>query len=132
MSGMFVWWQQFGLVMVGGVFGVVLCFMFGDVMLRQFGVGFLWGMLMVNLVGVFVVGYVMIWLQSCGSVVLYWCVFLIVGMVGGLIMFFLMMLESLVFVCVDCSLMVLLYFGISLVGGMLLVWVGVCVVEIWC
>lgn len=64
--------------------------------------------------------------------VLYWCVFLIVGMVGGLIMFFLMMLESLVFVCVDCSLMVLLYFGISLVGGMLLVWVGVCVVEIWC
>lgn len=131
MSGMFVWWQQLGLVMAGGALGAALRFMLGDAMLRQFGAGFPWGTLTVNLVGAFVAGYVMIWLQSRGSAALYWRAFLIVGMVGGLTTFSSMMLESLVFVRADRSPMVPLYLGISLAGGMLLVWAGARVAETW-
>lgn len=131
MSGMSVWWQQLGLVMAGGALGAALRFMLGDAMVRQFGAGFPWGTLTVNLVGAFVAGYVMIWLQSRGSAALYWRAFLIVGMVGGLTTFSSMMLESLVFVRADRSPMVPLYLGISLAGGMLLVWAGARVAETW-
>ncbi|MBD3827729.1 MULTISPECIES: fluoride efflux transporter CrcB [Stenotrophomonas] len=131
MSGMSVWWQQLGLVMAGGALGAALRFMLGDALLRQFGAGFPWGTLTVNLVGAFVAGYVMIWLQSRGSAALYWRAFLIVGMVGGLTTFSSMMLESLVFVRADRSPMVPLYLGISLAGGMLLVWAGARVAETW-
>jgi CrcB protein len=59
----------------------------------------------------------------------YWRAFLIVGIVGGLTTFSSMMLESLVFTRTDRSLMVPLYLGVSLVGGMLLVWAGARVAE---
>lgn len=124
MDGIGVWWQQLGLVMAGGALGAALRFMVGDAMLRQFGQGFPWGTLTVNLIGAFVAGYVMIWLQSRGNAAVYWRAFLIVGIVGGLTTFSSLMLESLVFTRTDRSLMVPLYLGVSLVGGMLLVWAG--------
>jgi CrcB protein len=42
-----------------------------------------------------------------------------------------MMLESLVFTRTDRSVMVPLYLGVSLVGGMVLVWAGARVAEAW-
>lgn len=131
MGGFSVWWQQLGLVMAGGALGAALRFMVGDAMLRQFGTGFPWGTLTVNLVGAFAAGYVMVWLQSRGSAALYWRAFLVVGIIGGLTTFSSMMLETLVFARAERGLMMPLYLGISLVGGMVLVWAGARVAEGW-
>lgn len=131
MAGFSVWWQQLGLVMAGGALGAALRFMVGAAMLRQFGTGFPWGTLTVNLVGAFAAGYVMVWLQSRGSAALYWRAFLIVGIIGGLTTFSSMMLETLVFARAERGLMMPLYLGISLVGGMALVWAGARVAEGW-
>lgn len=131
MDGFSVWWQQLGLVMAGGALGAALRFMVGDAMLRQFGNGFPWGTLTVNLVGAFAAGYVMVWLQSRGNAALYWRAFLIVGIIGGLTTFSSMMLETLVFARTDRGLMMPLYLGISLAGGLLLVWAGARVADAW-
>ncbi|MCF7750705.1 fluoride efflux transporter CrcB [Bacillus subtilis subsp. subtilis] len=131
MDGFGVWWQQLGLVMAGGALGAALRFMVGDAMLRQFGNGFPWGTLTVNLVGAFAAGVVMVWLQSRGNAALYWRAFLIVGIIGGLTTFSSMMLETLVMARTDRGLMMPLYLGVSLVGGMALVWLGARVAEGW-
>ena len=81
MGGFSTWWQQLGLVMAGGALGAALRFIIGDAMLRQFGNGFPWGTLTVNLVGAFAVGYVAVWLQTRGSAALYWRAFAIVGII---------------------------------------------------
>ncbi|HCV96373.1 MAG TPA: fluoride efflux transporter CrcB, partial [Stenotrophomonas sp.] len=101
MGELAVWWQQLGLVMAGGALGAALRFMVGDAMLRQFGNGFPWGTLTVNLVGAFAAGYVMVWLQSRGNAALYWRAFLIVGIIGGLTTFSSMMLETLLLARAD-------------------------------
>jgi protein CrcB len=80
--------------MAGGALGAALRFIIGDAMLRQFGNGFPWGTLTVNLVGAFAVGYVVVWLQTRGSAALYWRAFAIVGIIGGLTTFSSMMLEA--------------------------------------
>lgn len=117
--------------MAGGALGAALRFMVGDAMLRQFGHGFPWGTLAVNLAGAFAAGYVMVWLQSRGGTALYWRAFLIIGIIGGLTTFSSMMLETLVLARADRGLLVPVYLGVSLVGGMLLVWAGARVAEIW-
>ena len=131
MDGLTGWWQQLGLVMAGGALGAALRFLVGDAMLRQFGNGFPWGTLTVNLVGAFAAGYVMVWLQSRGTAALYWRAFLIVGIIGGLTTFSSMMLETLVFARTDRGLMMPLYLAASLAGGLLLVWAGARVAEAW-
>ncbi|MGE8215390.1 putative fluoride ion transporter CrcB [compost metagenome] len=131
MGELAVWWQQLGLVMAGGALGAALRFMVGDAMLRQFGNGFPWGTLTVNLVGAFAAGYVMVWLQSRGNAALYWRAFLIVGIIGGLTTFSSMMLETLLLARADRGPMMPLYLGVSLVGGMALVWAGARVAEAW-
>lgn len=131
MGELAVWWQQLGLVMAGGALGAALRFMVGDAMLRQFGNGFPWGTLTVNLVGAFAAGYVMVWLQSRGNAALYWRAFLIVGIIGGLTTFSSMMLETLLLARADRGPTMPLYLGVSLVGGMALVWAGARVAEAW-
>ncbi len=129
MDGLTLWWQQLGLVMAGGALGAALRFMIGDAMLRQFGSGFPWGTLTANLVGAFAAGYLMIWLQSRGSQAAYWRAFLIVGLLGGLTTFSALMMETLVFARAGRGAMVPLYLGVTLVGGMLLVWLGARLAE---
>ncbi len=124
MGGFGAWWQQLGLVMAGGALGAALRFMVGDALLRQFGHGFPWGTLTVNLVGAFAAGYLMMWLQSRGSQAPYWRAFLIVGLLGGLTTFSALMMETLVFARTGRGLMVPLYLAVTLFGGMLLVWAG--------
>ncbi|MCC7635421.1 fluoride efflux transporter CrcB [Stenotrophomonas rhizophila] len=126
-----LWWQQLGLVMAGGALGAALRFMVGDALLRQFGNGFPWGTLTVNLVGAFAAGYVMVWLQGRGHAAVYWRAFLLVGILGGLTTFSSMMLETLLLARSDRGLMLPLYLGISLAGGMALVWAGARLADAW-
>jgi len=129
MGGFGTWWQQLGLVMAGGAMGAALRFIIGDAMLRQFGNGFPWGTLTVNLVGAFAVGYVVVWLQTRGSAALYWRAFAIVGIIGGLTTFSSMMLEAVLLVRNGRGWVMPTYLGISLVAGFALVWVGARLAE---
>ncbi len=129
MGGFGAWWQQLGLVMAGGALGAALRFIIGDAMLRQFGNGFPWGTLTVNLVGAFAVGYVVVWLQTRGSAALYWRAFAIVGIIGGLTTFSSMMLEAVLLVRNGRGWVMPTYLGISLVAGFALVWLGARLAE---
>ena len=129
MGGFGTWWQQLGLVMAGGALGAALRFIIGDAMLRQFGNGFPWGTLTVNLVGAFAVGYVAVWLQTRGSAALYWRAFAIVGIIGGLTTFSSMMLEAVLLVRNGRGWVMPTYLGISLVAGFALVWLGARLAE---
>lgn len=129
MGGFITWWQQLGLVMAGGALGAALRFIIGDAMLRQFGNGFPWGTLTVNLVGAFAVGYVAVWLQTRGSAALYWRAFAIVGIIGGLTTFSSMMLEAVLLVRNGRGWVMPTYLGISLVAGVALVWLGARLAE---
>ena len=129
MGGFSTWWQQLGLVTAGGALGAALRFIIGDAMLRQFGNGFPWGTLTVNLVGAFAVGYVVVWLQTRGSAALYWRAFAIVGIIGGLTTFSSMMLEAVLLVRNGRGWVMPTYLGISLVAGFALVWLGARLAE---
>jgi CrcB protein len=129
MGGFGTWWQQLGLVMAGGAMGAALRFIIGDAMLRQFGNGFPWGTLTVNLAGAFAVGYVVVWLQTRGSAALYWRAFAIVGIIGGLTTFSSMMLEAVLMVRNGRGWVMPTYLGISLVAGFALVWLGARLAE---
>ncbi len=129
MGGFSTWWQQLGLVMAGGALGAALRFIIGDAMLRQFGNGFPWGTLTVNLVGAFAVGYVVVWLQTRGSAALYWRAFAIVGIIGGLTTFSSMMLEAVLLVRNGRGWVMPTYLGISLVAGFALVLLGARLAE---
>ncbi|MGV6489578.1 fluoride efflux transporter CrcB [Stenotrophomonas bentonitica] len=129
MGGFSTWWQQLGLVMAGGALGAALRFIIGDAMLRQFGNGFPWGTLTVNLVGAFAVGYMVVWLQTRGSAALYWRAFAIVGIIGGLTTFSSMMLEAVLLVRNGRGWVMPTYLGISLVAGFALVWLGARLAE---
>jgi CrcB protein len=129
MGGFGTWWQQLGLVMAGGALGAALRFIIGDAMLRQFGNGFPWGTLTVNLVGAFAVGYVVVWLQTRGSAAVYWRAFAIVGIIGGLTTFSSMMLEAVLLVRNGRGWVMPTYLGISLVAGFALVWLGARLAE---
>lgn len=129
MGGLGAWWQQLGLVMAGGALGAALRFIVGDAMLRQFGTGFPWGTLTVNLIGAFAVGYVVVWLQTRGSAALYWRAFAIVGIIGGLTTFSSMMLEAVLLVRNGRGWVMPAYLGVSLVAGFALVWLGARLAE---
>jgi len=129
MGGFSTWWQQLGLVMAGGALGAALRFIIGDAMLRQFGNGFPWGTLTVNLVGAFAVGYVVVWLQTRGSAALYWRAFAIVGIIGGLTTFSSMMLEAVLLVRNGRGWVMPTSLGIRMVAGFALVWLGARLAE---
>jgi CrcB protein len=129
MGGFGAWWQQLGLVMAGGALGAALRFIVGDAMLRQFGTGFPWGTLTVNLIGAFAVGYVVVWLQTRGSAALYWRAFAIVGIIGGLTTFSSMMLEAVLLVRNGRGWVMPAYLGTSLLAGFALVWLGARLAE---
>lgn len=119
-----IWWQQMGLVMLGGALGAGLRFWIGGVMLRQLGSGFPWGTLAANFIGTFVAGFLLVWLEARGSVALYARAFLMVGLLGGLTTFSALMVECLVFARTDRTGAALGYLAISLAGGLLLIWMG--------
>jgi CrcB protein len=118
-------WQLLAFVMLGGALGAGLRHLVGAWLLRQAGQGG-WplGTLAVNLAGAFLAGALFAWLEGRGPSALYWRAFLIVGVLGGLTTFSALMLECLLFERTGRPGMVLAYLGVSLGGGLVLVWAG--------
>jgi fluoride exporter len=119
-----VWWQSLLLAMAGGALGSGLRFTIGSTLLQRFGAGFPWGTLTVNLLGSFVAGVLLVWLDSRGNAAWAWKALLIVGVMGGLTTFSSLMMECLVFARSDRSLLIGVYLAITLLSGLLLVFLG--------
>ena len=119
-----VWWQQLMLVMAGGALGAAARFWLGGVLLRQFGSGFPWGTFAVNMIGSFAAGFLALWLEGRGPSALYWRAFLIVGVLGALTTYSALMVECLMFARSERQGAALGYLALTLVLGLLLVWLG--------
>jgi CrcB protein len=116
--------QLLGLVMLGGALGAGLRHLVGAWLLRHASNGWPLGTLAVNLAGAFCAGLLFSWLEGRGPSAVYWRAFLIVGLLGGLTTFSALMLECLLFERTGRPGMVLAYLGLSLAGGLALVWAG--------
>ena len=116
--------SQIVAIALGGALGSVGRFLFAGWVGRVLGVNFPWGTLAVNLIGSFLAGFLVIWLEGRGPSAVYWRAFLIVGMMGGLTTFSALMVECMLFARSDRSGLVPLYLAVSLVAGLLLVWLG--------
>ena len=119
-----IWWQQLALVMAGGALGAAGRFWLSGVLLRQLGNGFPWGTLAVNLIGSFLAGFLVVWLEGRGPSALYWRAFLMVGILGGLTTFSALMVECLLYAKSERNGLMLAYIAISLSAGLLLIWLG--------
>ena len=119
-----IWWQQFALVMAGGALGAAGRFWLSGILLRQLGNGFPWGTLAVNLLGSFLAGFLVVWLEGRGPSALYWRAFLMVGVMGGLTTFSALMVECLLNAKSDRNGLMLTYVAVSLFAGLLLIWLG--------
>lgn len=119
-----MWWQSLLLAMAGGALGSGLRFAIGASLLRRFGVGFPWGTLTVNLLGSFMAGFMLVWLDARGPSSWPLRALLIVGLMGGLTTFSSLMMECLVFARTDRSPMIAIYLGVTLLAGLLLVLAG--------
>lgn len=118
------WWTQLGLVMAGGALGAAGRFWLGGALLRRLGDGLPWGTLAANLIGAFAVGFLAEWLQGRGTAALYWRAFLIVGVLGALTTYSALVLELLLLQRHGRPGIALGYLGLTLAGGLLLVWLG--------
>lgn len=118
------WWQQLVLVMAGGALGAAGRFWLGGVLLRRLGDGFPWGTLAANLIGSFAAGFLVVWLESRGPSALHWRAFLLVGVIGALTTFSALMVESLAYAKSDRGGQIVVYLGLSMVMGLLMVWLG--------
>ena len=119
-----IWWQQLALVMAGGALGAAGRFWLSGILLRQLGNGFPWGTLAVNLLGSFLAGFLVVWLEGRGPSAVYWRAFLMVGVMGGLTTFSALMVECLLYARSDRNGLMLTYVAVSLVAGLLLIWLG--------
>ena len=119
-----VWWQQLALVMAGGALGAAMRFWLGGMLLRQLGSGFPWGTFAVNMIGSFAAGFLAVWLEARGPSAIYWRAFLMVGVLGALTTYSALMVECLLFARSDRQGSALGYLAVTLVMGLLLVWLG--------
>lgn len=119
-----LWWQQLLVVMCGGALGAAGRYWLGGVLLRQLGDGFPWGTFAANLFGSFAAGFLAVWLEGRGPSGLYWKAFLIVGVLGALTTYSALMLDCLLYARSERTALMLLYLGLTLVAGLLLVWGG--------
>jgi CrcB protein len=118
------WSQQLVLVMLGGAIGAAGRFWLGGWLLRHAGDGLPWGTLAANLLGSFAAGFLAIWLEQRGPAALYWRAFLIVGLIGALTTYSALMLECLLYARSARGGALLGYLGLTLAGGLALVWLG--------
>ena len=117
-------WRLLALVMAGGALGAGARHLLGGWLLRQAGNALPWGTLACNLLGSFAAGLLFAWLEGRGPSALYWRAFLIVGVLGALTTWSALMLESMLFLRSGRESTLLAYFGLTLVGGLCLVWAG--------
>lgn len=107
----------FLVVGVGVVLGVWLCWVF-VILLNVINLVLLYGMLVVNLVGGYLIGIVVGFFDMYVGLLLEWCLFVIIGFLGGLMMFFIFLSEVVVNILVGDYLMGVLYIVVYL-GGLL-------------
>ena len=117
-------WQLLGAVMAGGALGAGARHLLGAWLLRQLGNGLPWGTLAVNLLGSFLAGFVVVWLQERGEAALLLRGFLLVGLLGGFTTYSALMLECLLYAREGRPAQVLAYLALTLVAGLALVWAG--------
>lgn len=121
---MSLWWQQLLLVMAGGSLGAAGRYLLSGWMTRHLANGFPWSTLAVNLLGSFLAGFVLAWLEGRGPSALLWRAFLMVGVLGAFTTYSALMLELVLLERTAGLKSAALYLGCSLVGGLLLVWAG--------
>lgn len=124
-----IWWQQLTVVMAGGALGAAGRFLIGGWMTRHVGSGFPWGTLAANLLGSFLAGFLLIWLEERGSSALLWRAFLMVGVLGALTTYSALMIELYMLQRTGVAQWGGAYLAVSLIGGLSLVWLGVRVAE---
>lgn len=117
-SGLTLLW-----VMLGGALGAGLRWWVGAGLLRQLQGGWPWPTLLVNVVGAFAAGYLLVRLHDHPQAGL-WRALLVVGFLGGLTTFSSLMVELLVMARDARPAGALLYLASSLGGGLLAVWLG--------
>src|SRR5690606_31896470 len=96
----------------------------GGWLLRELGTGLPWGTLAVNLLGSFLAGFVVVWLEGRGESALALRAFLVVGLLGGFTTYSALMLECLLYAREGRPGQVLGYLALTLVAGLALVWAG--------
>jgi CrcB protein len=121
---MATWWQQLLLVMTGGAVGAAGRFALSGWFTRHAGSALPWGTLAANLIGAFLAGFLMVWLEARGPSALYWRALLIVGLIGGLTTFSAVMIEALLLGRSSRLLDLGGYLALTLAGGFALVWLG--------
>ena len=87
------------------------------------------GTLVANVAGGYLVGLAVAWFAEQPGLAPEWKLFVITGFLGGLTTFSALMMETLVFARAGRGALVPLYLGVTLVGGMLLVWLGARLAE---
>jgi CrcB protein len=117
-------WTLLVLAMAGGAVGAGARFLLGGWLLRQAGNHWPWGTLAANLLGSFLAGLLFSVLEGRGPSAVYWRALLIVGVMGGLTTWSALMLESMLYLRSGRASTLMLYFGTTLVGGLLLVCAG--------
>ena len=117
-------WQLLGLAMAGGAVGAGARFLMGGWFTRHAGGHWPWGTLAANLAGSFLAGLLFSVLEGRGPTAVYWRALLIVGVMGGLTTWSALMLESMLYLRSGRGPTLVLYFGTTLLGGLLLVWAG--------
>lgn len=118
------WWQQLCLVALGGALGASGRFVIGGWLTRAAGSGFPWGTLAVNLLGCFLAGLLLVWLEGRGSSAPWWRAFLMVGVLGGLTTWSALIVEMLLLQRSTGPSWAAAYLGASLVGSLALLWLG--------
>lgn len=119
-----LWWQQFCLVAAGGAVGAAGRYVIGGWMTRAVGTGFPWGTLTVNLLGSLLAGLLIVWLEGRGPSALLWRAFLMVGVLGGLTTYSALMVELYLLQRGQGPHLGGVYLAVSLIGGLMLLWVG--------
>lgn len=121
---MTLWWQQLLLVMSGGALGAAGRHLLGGWVTRHVGAGLPWGTLSVNLIGSFLAGFLLVWLDGRGPGALLWRAFLMVGVLGAFTTYSALMLEMLLLQRTGGLRQAGLYLALGLIGGLALVWAG--------
>lgn len=116
--------MHLALAMLGGALGAGLRYWLGAALLQKFGEGLPWGTLAANLGGSFAAGLLFSLLAQRGAGGEALRALLIVGLMGGLTTYSALMLELIAFGRAGEGGRALAYLGMTLVGGLFLVWLG--------
>lgn len=112
------------LAMLGGALGAGLRYWLGTTLLQRFGDGLPWGTVAANLGGSFLAGLLFAMLAHRGSLGDALRALLIIGVMGGLTTYSALMLELMAFGRGGNAERAVAYLVLTLLGGLVLVWLG--------